>query len=149
MHCEQLDHLALRRVVVSLFVFYRIYHGECSEELFHLISAAEFHPRTTRHELGYHFHHHRDDDSLAYDAKEKADLLGSLSSNSTLADQVLRTCAPELAPVLTRLFRLSYSSGVVPKYPWFDPLGALVIPLVLFESMGCGILGVCEPAEWS
>ncbi|XP_045541428.1 uncharacterized protein LOC123722911 [Papilio machaon] len=28
---------------------------------------------------------------------------------------VLRTCAPELAPVLTRLFRFSYSLGVVPK----------------------------------
>ncbi|CAK1595609.1 unnamed protein product [Parnassius mnemosyne] len=28
---------------------------------------------------------------------------------------VLRTCAPELTPVLTRLFRYSYSLGVVPK----------------------------------
>ncbi|XP_013173125.1 PREDICTED: RNA-directed DNA polymerase from mobile element jockey-like, partial [Papilio xuthus] len=28
---------------------------------------------------------------------------------------VLRTCAPELAPVLTRLFRFSYSVGEVPK----------------------------------
>ncbi|VVC91969.1 unnamed protein product [Leptidea sinapis] len=35
--------------VVSLCVFYRIYHGECSEELFNLIPAAEFHLRTTRH----------------------------------------------------------------------------------------------------
>ncbi|CAK1586323.1 unnamed protein product [Parnassius mnemosyne] len=104
---------------------------------------------------------HRVDDSLAHDAKEKADLLGSLfAPNSTLDDWgntpptiawcecsmrevlftqhsvrkallsldvnkssgpdvvphiVLKTCAPELAPVLTRLFRYSYSLGVVPK----------------------------------
>ncbi|CAG4978252.1 unnamed protein product [Parnassius apollo] len=104
---------------------------------------------------------HREDDSLAHTAKEKADLLGSFfASNSTLDDGgstpptiprcecsmpevhftqrsvrktllsldihkssgpdgitpiVLRTCAPELAPVLTRLFRYSYSLGVVPK----------------------------------
>ncbi|CAK1578452.1 unnamed protein product [Parnassius mnemosyne] len=104
---------------------------------------------------------HREDDSLAQDAKHKADLLGSLfASNSTLDDGgktpptiplcecsmpdvlfsqrsvrkallsldiqkssgpdgippiVLRTCAPELAPVLTRFFRYSYSQGVVPN----------------------------------
>lgn len=28
---------------------------------------------------------------------------------------VLKNCAPELSPVLTRLYRLSYSSGIVPK----------------------------------
>ncbi|XP_063540969.1 uncharacterized protein LOC134749894 [Cydia strobilella] len=103
---------------------------------------------------------HTENDSLAHDAKDKADLLGKLfASNSTLDDGgnapptiprcesympdvrfkqssvrkallslvthkssgpdgipavVLKMCAPELAPVLTRLFRLSYSSGVVP-----------------------------------
>ncbi|XP_050668852.1 uncharacterized protein LOC126968081 [Leptidea sinapis] len=55
--CERLDHLALRRDVASLCVFYRIYHGECSEDLFNLIPAAEFHLRTTRHKLRYHPHH--------------------------------------------------------------------------------------------
>ncbi|VVD01089.1 unnamed protein product [Leptidea sinapis] len=36
--------------VASLYVFYRIYLGECcSEELFHLIPAAEFQLRITRH----------------------------------------------------------------------------------------------------
>ncbi|VVC97766.1 unnamed protein product [Leptidea sinapis] len=55
--CERLDHLALRRDVASLCVFYRIYHGECSEELSNLIPAAEFHLRTTRHKLRYHPHH--------------------------------------------------------------------------------------------
>ncbi|VVC98077.1 unnamed protein product [Leptidea sinapis] len=35
--CERLDHLALRRDVASLCVFYRIYHGECSEELYDII----------------------------------------------------------------------------------------------------------------
>lgn len=104
---------------------------------------------------------HREDESLAHDAKEKADLLGSLfASNSTLDAEgnepptiprfeysmrdvqftqrsvrkalfsldihkssgpdgippiVLKTCAPELTPVLTRLFRHSYSSGIVPN----------------------------------
>ena len=33
MICEMLDILALRRDVSSLCVLYRIYHGECSEEL--------------------------------------------------------------------------------------------------------------------
>lgn len=103
---------------------------------------------------------HMGNDSLAHDAKQKANLLGKLfASNSKLDDRghtpptiprctsnmpeirfhqssvrlalfsldihkssgpdgippiVLKTCAPELAPVLTRLFRLSYTSGVVP-----------------------------------
>ena len=100
------------------------------------------------------------DNSLAYSAKEKADLLGTLfASNSTLNDGgavphsiprcsssmpeitftqrdvrrellsldvhkssgpdgipavVLKQCAPELCPVLTRLFALSYSANEVP-----------------------------------
>lgn len=53
----QLDHLALRRDIASLCVFYRIYHGECSEELFDLIPAAQFHYRTTRHKLKFHPYH--------------------------------------------------------------------------------------------
>ncbi|XP_045500068.1 uncharacterized protein LOC123697570 [Colias croceus] len=104
---------------------------------------------------------HKDEDSLAHSAKEKAELLGALfARNSTLNDRgktpptiprcnhsmadirftqravrnalfsldihkstgpdgvspiVLRTCAPELAPVVTRLFRLSYAKGIVPN----------------------------------
>lgn len=54
---NRLDSLSLRRDVASLTVFYRIYHGECSEELFGLIPAAEFHHRTTRHKLKFHQHH--------------------------------------------------------------------------------------------
>ena len=50
----RLDSLSLRRDVASLCVFYRIYHGECSEELFGIIPAAEFHHRTTRHKLNFH-----------------------------------------------------------------------------------------------
>ncbi|XP_050673323.1 flap endonuclease GEN isoform X6 [Leptidea sinapis] len=50
--CERLDNLALRWDVTSLFVFYPNYHAECSEELFHLIPAAEFYLRTTRLKLG-------------------------------------------------------------------------------------------------
>ena len=39
---KRLDTLTLRRDVSSLCVLYRIYHGECSEELFDLLPAAEF-----------------------------------------------------------------------------------------------------------
>ncbi|CAK1595972.1 unnamed protein product [Parnassius mnemosyne] len=42
---DRLDSLALRRDVASLCIFFRIYHGECSEELFGLIPAAKFHER--------------------------------------------------------------------------------------------------------
>ena len=42
MICERLDTLALRRDVSSLCVLYRIYHEECSEELFDLLTAAAF-----------------------------------------------------------------------------------------------------------
>ncbi|XP_052750759.1 uncharacterized protein LOC128200667 [Galleria mellonella] len=53
----RLDPLKLRRDVASLCIFYRIYHGECSEELFGLIPAADFHHRTTRHKLKFHPNH--------------------------------------------------------------------------------------------
>ena len=58
--CERLDILALRRDVSSLCVLYRIYYiyyGECSEELFDLLPAAEFSNRTVLHNLIYHPHH--------------------------------------------------------------------------------------------
>ncbi|XP_045493438.1 uncharacterized protein LOC123692709 [Colias croceus] len=54
---DRLDPLALRRDIASLCVFYRIYHGECSNELFELIPAAEFHHRTARHKANFHAHH--------------------------------------------------------------------------------------------
>ncbi|CAH2041149.1 unnamed protein product, partial [Iphiclides podalirius] len=54
---DQLDPLAMRRDVGSLCIFYRIYHGECSEELFGLIPAAEFHHRTSRQNQKFHPHH--------------------------------------------------------------------------------------------
>ncbi|RVE47192.1 hypothetical protein evm_008160 [Chilo suppressalis] len=52
---DQLDPLALRRDVATLCIFYRIYHGECSEELFGLIPAAAFRHRTSRQK--FHPHH--------------------------------------------------------------------------------------------
>ncbi|CAG9790629.1 unnamed protein product [Diatraea saccharalis] len=52
---SRLDPLALRRDVASLCIFYRIYYGECSEELFGLIPAATFRHRSTRQEI--HAHH--------------------------------------------------------------------------------------------
>ncbi|CAF4763426.1 unnamed protein product [Pieris macdunnoughi] len=54
---ERLDPLALRRDVGSLCIFYRIFHGECSEELFGLIPAAEFHHRTSRQNTKFHPYH--------------------------------------------------------------------------------------------
>ncbi|CAK1592983.1 unnamed protein product [Parnassius mnemosyne] len=54
---DRLDSLALRRDVASLCIFFRIYHGECSEELFGLIPAAKFHERTSRQNSRYHPHH--------------------------------------------------------------------------------------------
>ena len=57
MICETLDTLALCRDVSSMCVLYRIYYGECSEELFNLLPAAEFSNRTVRHKLKYHPHH--------------------------------------------------------------------------------------------
>ncbi|RVE49540.1 hypothetical protein evm_005768 [Chilo suppressalis] len=52
---DQLDPLALRRDVAWLCIFYRIYHGECSEDLFGLIPAAAFRHRTSRQK--FHPHH--------------------------------------------------------------------------------------------
>ena len=48
--------LALRRDVSSLCVLFRIYHVECSEELFDLLSVTEFSNSTVRHKLKYHPH---------------------------------------------------------------------------------------------
>ncbi|XP_061384779.1 uncharacterized protein LOC133320415 [Danaus plexippus] len=53
----RLDTLVLRRDVAYLSVFYRIYYGECSEQLIGLLPAAQFHHRTARHGLQYHPHH--------------------------------------------------------------------------------------------
>ena len=52
---NRLDPLALRRDVASLCIFYRLYYGECSEELFGLIPAASFRHRSTRQQ--FHPHH--------------------------------------------------------------------------------------------
>ncbi|XP_046967568.1 uncharacterized protein LOC124535403 [Vanessa cardui] len=45
---DLLSHLALRRDVRSLCILYRIFHGKCSEVLFGLIPATEFHLLTSR-----------------------------------------------------------------------------------------------------
>lgn len=43
-----LEPLQLRRDIAALSAFYRLYHGECSEELFSLIPPSPFLLRTTR-----------------------------------------------------------------------------------------------------
>ncbi|CAK1593890.1 unnamed protein product [Parnassius mnemosyne] len=47
-HCVEMLHLC---------IFYRFYHGECREELFGLIPAAQFHHRTSRQNSRYHPYH--------------------------------------------------------------------------------------------
>ncbi|RVE54942.1 hypothetical protein evm_000309 [Chilo suppressalis] len=44
---KHVEPLQLRRDVASLSAFYRLYHGECSEELFSLIPPSPFLQRTT------------------------------------------------------------------------------------------------------
>lgn len=51
---NHLEPLQLRRDVASLSAFYRLYHGECSEELFSLIPPSPFLLRTTRAGLRCH-----------------------------------------------------------------------------------------------
>lgn len=51
-----LEPLQLRRDIAALSVFYRLYHGECSEELFNLIPPTSFRYRTTRTGLSLHPH---------------------------------------------------------------------------------------------
>lgn len=57
--CQELSHrldpLALRRDVASLCILYRLYHGECSEELFGLIPPTDFRHRPSRQNI--HPHH--------------------------------------------------------------------------------------------
>ena len=52
-----LDHLSLRRDVGSLCVLYRLYYGECSEELFNLVPPSLFRHRTLRRWDRFHPHH--------------------------------------------------------------------------------------------
>ncbi|CAH2211072.1 jg22800 [Pararge aegeria aegeria] len=52
-----LESLGHRRDVSSLCVFYRLYNGECSEELFALIPPSLFSDRTSRRRNKFHPHH--------------------------------------------------------------------------------------------
>ncbi|GBP60316.1 Neuropeptide CCHamide-1 receptor [Eumeta japonica] len=54
---ERLESSTLRRDVASSCMFYRIYHGECSEEQLKLILAAEFRHRSTCQKY-HHYHLH-------------------------------------------------------------------------------------------
>ncbi|XP_045510058.1 uncharacterized protein LOC123705358 [Colias croceus] len=51
---SKLHSLEHRRKVASLAVFYRIYHGECAEELHNLIPASPFYHRSSRRGAGLH-----------------------------------------------------------------------------------------------
>lgn len=53
---DGLEPLSLRRDIGSLCVFYRLYNGECSEELFDMVPTARFHHRTARRRCGAHPH---------------------------------------------------------------------------------------------
>ena len=51
-----IEPLGLRRDFASLCVFYRLYNGLCSEELFEMMPTATFYHRTARHRQGVHPH---------------------------------------------------------------------------------------------
>lgn len=53
---KKFQHLSQRRDIGSLCVFYRLYHGECSSELFDLMPTSPFHHRTTRRRERFHPH---------------------------------------------------------------------------------------------
>lgn len=53
---SDIEPLGLRRDVASLCVFYRLYNGVCSEELFDMMPTATFYHRTARHRQGVHPH---------------------------------------------------------------------------------------------
>ena len=50
----KLHSLAHRRKVACLSVFYRLYFGECAQELHYLIPPAPFYHRTSRRTASYH-----------------------------------------------------------------------------------------------
>ncbi|KAJ2947549.1 hypothetical protein O0L34_g17337 [Tuta absoluta] len=50
----KLHSLAHRRKVACLSVFYRLYFGECAQELHDLVPPAPFYHRTSRRTAGYH-----------------------------------------------------------------------------------------------
>ena len=51
---DGLESLERRRDFGSLCVLYRLFHGECSEELFDLVPPSPFYHRTTRHRSRVH-----------------------------------------------------------------------------------------------
>lgn len=53
---SRVEPLSLRRDFASLCVFYRLYNGLCSEELFDVLPTANFYHRTSRHRQGVHPH---------------------------------------------------------------------------------------------
>ncbi|XP_063378525.1 uncharacterized protein LOC134665481, partial [Cydia fagiglandana] len=53
---DGLEPLSLRRDVGSLCMFYRLYNGECSEELFDLVPSSRFYHRTSSQRSKVHPH---------------------------------------------------------------------------------------------
>jgi hypothetical protein len=53
---SKLQSLEHRRRVASLAIFYRLYFGECAEELHNLVPPSTFLYRTTRRRMGFHPH---------------------------------------------------------------------------------------------
>lgn len=51
---DKLESLEMRRDFGSLCIFYRLFHGECSEELFNIIPGSPFYNRTTRRRAKLH-----------------------------------------------------------------------------------------------
>ncbi|CAH2092460.1 unnamed protein product [Euphydryas editha] len=54
---DGLEPLSIRRDVGSLCVLYRLYNGECSEELFDMVPSSRFYHRTLRRRTKFHPNH--------------------------------------------------------------------------------------------
>ncbi|KAI8431702.1 hypothetical protein MSG28_016171 [Choristoneura fumiferana] len=117
---DRLDSLTLRRDVASLCILYRMYNGECSEELFGLIPAASFRHRPTRQ----HFHpHHLDEISCL--AQQNSGMNYRLRYSRT--DMTFKFSRKERTPTLkagnalVTLLALQVSMGDGNRLPSGDP----------------------------
>uniref|UniRef100_A0A2H1V634 SFRICE_015412 n=1 Tax=Spodoptera frugiperda TaxID=7108 RepID=A0A2H1V634_SPOFR len=101
----------------SLCIFYRLYHGECSEELFGLIPAASFRHRPTRQ----HFHPHHIDGWQATTVRFSRNFL---PRTAKLWNEL--SSAIGNAPVSLLVLRVSM--GGTDRLPSGDTLARLPIP---------------------
>ncbi|CAK1588262.1 unnamed protein product [Parnassius mnemosyne] len=111
---DRLDSLALRRDVASLCIFFRIYHGKCSEELFGLIPAAKFHERISRQNSRYHPHHLDDWQFTTMFSSSHNFLVESITTSEFSGPIQLR----DLKKKSLLLFKRPATKLQLPWFPW-------------------------------